>query len=285
MRNILLFIDDVAEAEPLAKKALKIANQCKANLQLCNVAASQVKEKLIIHHYDDVLLDECDGIDMEGLAQQLNITEQTEYAFVPLVSSLEINSFNSLTLREMVVSHHIWLIIMDKQQLDNLENVDAGNHALKVIENINCPVLLIPQHIECSDLNKIAYVTDLRYCDVGVLNFLKVFNAQLFVTHISAPGLPDMDEQYAQEILEGISSKVRYEKMFLRNLKKNKNIKNCIDTMMDTFEIKILALVNKKHQTFERLFDDFPQETQIYHNLPTMILPYFNWFNEPSFYS
>jgi hypothetical protein len=285
MRNILLFIDDVAEAQALAKKTLKIASQCKANLQLCNVAASQVKEKLIIHHYDDVLLDEYDGVDMEGLAQQLNITEQTEDAFLPFVNYLEINSFNSLTIREMVVSHHIWLIVMDKRQLDNLKNVDTGNLALKVIENINCPVLLIPQHIECSDLSKIAYVTDLRYCDLGVLNFLKAFNAQLFVTHISAPGLPDMDEQYAQEILKAISSKTSYENMFLRNLKKNKNIKNCIDTMMDTLEIKMLALVDKKHQTFERLFGDFPQEAQIYHNLPTMILPYLNWFNEASFYS
>ncbi|MDB5145785.1 MAG: hypothetical protein JWQ66_4498, partial [Mucilaginibacter sp.] len=90
--------------------------------------------------------------------------------------------------------------------------------------------------------------------------------------------LPDMDEQYAQEILETICSKVCYEKMSLVNLKKNKNIKNRIDAMIDIFEIKMLALVNKKHQTFERLFDDFPREAQIYHDLPTMILPYLNWF-------
>ncbi|MHB8207703.1 universal stress protein [Mucilaginibacter sp.] len=278
MRNILLFIDDVAEAPALAKKALKIANQCKANLQLCNVAASQVREKLIIHHYDDILLDEYDDVDLEGLAQQLNITDQTEDAFVPFVNCLEITSFNSRTIKEMVVSHHIWLIIMDERQLNSLENVDTGNRALKVIENINCPVLLIPQYIACCDFNKIAYVTDLRYCDLGVLNFLKVFNAQLFVTHLSAPGLPDMDEQYAREILEGMSSKISYEKLFLINLKKNKNIKNSIDTMVDILEIKMLALVNKKHQTFERLFDNFPQEAQIYHDLPTMILLYLNWF-------
>ncbi|MDB5029872.1 hypothetical protein [Mucilaginibacter sp.] len=267
MRNILLFIDDVAEAQPLAKKALKIANQCKANLQLCNVAASQVKEKLIIHHYDDILLDECDDVDMEGLAQQLNITDQTEGEFASVVNCLEINSFSSLTIKEMVVSNHIWLVIMD-----------TGNRALKVIENINCPVLLLPQYIACSDFNKIAFVTDLRYCDLGVLSFLKVFNAQLFITHLSAPGLPDMNEQYAQEILETICSIVSYEKMFLVNLKKNKNIKNRIDAMIGIFEIKMLTLVNKKHHTFERLFDNFPQEAQIYNNLPTMILPYLNWF-------
>jgi hypothetical protein len=285
MRNILLFIDDVAKVEGLAKKAIKIANQCKANLQLCNVAASQISEKLVIHDYDDVLLDECGGVDIEGLARQLNNTEQLDGAFVPVVDCLEINSFCANKIKEMVVSHGIWLIIMDDRQANNLKNVDTGNYALKVIENINCPVLLIPQDIAHIHFNRIAYVTDLRYCDLGVLNFLKVFNAQLFVTHISAPGLPDMDEQYAQEILEAISSEVRYEKLFLRNLKKNKNVKNCIDIVLDTLEIKMLVLVNKKHQTFERLFDNFPQETQIYHHLPTMILPFLNWFDVASFYS
>ena len=92
MRNILLFINNVAEARGLAKKAIKIANQCKANLQLCNVAASQISEKLVIHDYD-VLLDECDGVDIEDSAQQLNITEQLDGAFVPVVDCLEINSF------------------------------------------------------------------------------------------------------------------------------------------------------------------------------------------------
>ncbi|MDB5154604.1 MAG: hypothetical protein JWR54_3355 [Mucilaginibacter sp.] len=289
MRNILLFIDNVAEARGLAKKAIKIANQCKANLQLCNVAASQVKEKLAIHHYedtlDDVLLDQCDGVDIEDLAQQLKIPEQPEGAFVPVINCLEINSFSTCIIREMVVSHHIWLIIMDERQLNNLKNIDTGNYALKVIENINCPALLIPEHMQFSHFNKIAYVTDLRYCDLGVLNFLKVFNAQLFVTHISAPGLPDMEERYAQEILEVISATARYEWMFLRNLKKNENIKNSIDKVLDTLEIKMFVVVNKKHQTFERLFDDFPKETQIYHNLPTLIFPYLNWFNLVSFYT
>ena len=282
----MLFIDNIDEAESLAKKAIKIASQCKANLQLCNVAASQVKEKLFIYYNDndDVLLDECDGVDMEELTQQLKITEQPEGAFVPTINCLEMNSFNPQIIREMVVSQNIWLIIMDERQLNHLKDDDMGNYALKVIGNINCPVLLIPQHIEVSYFIKIAYVTDLRYCDIGVIKFLKLFKAQLFVTHISAPGLPDMEELYAQEILEVISGKANYREMFLLNLK-NKNIKNDIDKVLDTIEIKVLGLVNKKHQTFERLFDDYPEKTQIYHNLPTLIFPFLNWFNPMSFYT
>jgi nucleotide-binding universal stress UspA family protein len=286
MRNILLFIDSAEEAEGLVKNALKIANQCKANLQLCNVAPSQVKEKLSVnHYYSNILLHEPEGIDIEEFARQLKVADQINGGFVPVVHCLELSSFTPRTIREMVIRNNVWLIIIDERQLNQLKNIDSGNFASRVIENINCPVLLVPQHFEMSYFHKIAYVTDLRYCDLGVVQFLKVFNAQLFVTHISAPGLPDMEERYAQEILaEEVSVKANYLKMFLRNLK-NKNIKESVDKVLDTLEIKMLALVSKKHQTFERLFDRFPEKTQIYHNLPTLIFPYLNWFNQVSFYT
>ena len=279
-----MFIDNVAGAESLAKKALKIAGQCKANLKLCNIVTSQVKEKLLAHHYDFVLLDE-EGFDIRDLAKQLKVAELTHSEFIPTIDCFEISNFNPATIREMVIRHNIWLIIMDEPQLNHIKNFDSGNYALKVINNINCPVLLMPQDIELSYLNKIAYVTDLRYCDLGVIRFLKVFNAMVFVTHVSAPGLPDMEERYAQEILaEEVSVKANYWKLFLRNIK-SRNIKEDVNKILDTLEIRMLAFVNKKHQTFERLFDNYPDRAQIYHNLPTLIFPYLNWFNQSSFYS
>jgi nucleotide-binding universal stress UspA family protein len=286
MRNILLFIDNVSESEDLAKMALKIANQCEANLHLCNVSTSQVNKKVLIHHdHEDVLTDRHINADIPGLAKQLKIDEQPEQVFIPSIRCFELGSFNPRAIAEMVVRNNVWMIVIDERQLNHLKNIDSGNFALRVIENINCPVLIIPEDFELSYFNKIAYVTDLRYCDFGVVNFLKVFNAQLFVNHISAPGLPDMDDRYAQEILtDVVSVKANYLKMFLRNLK-SKNIKASIDSVLDTLEIKMTALVGKKHQTFERLFDRFPEKIQIYHSLPTLIFPYLNWFNQASFYT
>ena len=286
MRNILLIIDDVKEARSLAKKALKVARQCRANLQLCNAAKAVAKENFFVHYSDDdVLLEENDGIDIHELAGQLTIADPPEGMFVPTVNCLEINSFTPAMIREIVINNDIWLIIMGEQRLYQLKNKDIANPAFEVIDNINCPVLIMSQHMDFNYFNRISYVTDLRYCDLGVMQFLKVFSAQLFVTHVSAPGLPDMEERYAQELLaEEISTKVNYSKMFLRNLK-SKNVKDSIDRVLDTLEIKMLAFVNKKHQTFERLFDDFNDKPRIYHNVPTLIFPYLNWFHKASFYS
>jgi hypothetical protein len=183
-----------------------------------------------------------------------------------------------------VIRHNVWMMILGEQSLDQLKNADTFNFAIKMINNINCPVLVMPDKLDMSFFDRVAYITDLRYCDIGVIRFLKILNAQLFVTHISAPGLPDLEERYAQDILsEEISVKANYQKIFLRNIK-NKNIKGAIDYVVDTVEIKMLALVNKKHQTVERLYDNYAEKTQLYQKLPALIFPYLNWFNQASFY-
>jgi nucleotide-binding universal stress UspA family protein len=284
MRNILLFIDDWAKAETLAKKALKVAQLCKANLQLCNAVKTKIQAKLLSNHYDDEVVLEDEGLDIKELALRLKKTEHHESAFRPAINCVEMFNFNSATIRETVIRNNVWMVIMGEQRLDQLNNTESANFGVKIINNINCPVLIVPEKFELTSLDRVGYITDLRYCDLGVIKFLKVLNAQLYVAHISAPGLPDMEERYAQDILAGdISIKSNYQKMFLRNIK-NKNIKGAIDYVVDTVELKMLAMVNKKHQTIERLYDNYAEKTHLYHDIPALIFPYLNWYNQPSFY-
>jgi hypothetical protein len=284
MRNILLFTGNSQGAENLIKKALRIARQCKANLLLCNYLNTTVKEKELVAEFEDEMITGTESFkEMEELAVQLAF-EKPGTEPVTKINCVQVNNFNQNAIRDMVIQHNIWLIIMD-DQMAQLKSDHSDDNALKIINNLNCPVLLLPEHAQFNGINKIAYVTDLRYCDLGVIRFLKVFNTPIFVTHISAPGLPDLEERYAQEILaDVVSVKANYWKIFLRNIK-SKNIHGPINTVFDALEIKMLAFVNKKHQTLERLFDNFPQKTQVYHNVPTLIFPYLNWFNQASFYN
>jgi len=284
MRNILLFTGNGRGAEALAKKALRIARQCKANLLLCNYSENIVKEKELVPHFEDELITGAESFkDVEELASQLAF-EKPGTETVTKINCLQLNDLNQNAIREMVIQHNIWLIIMD-DQMAQFKSDHSDDSALKIMNNLNCPVLLVPEQAQFTGISKIAYVTDLRYCDLGVIRFLKVFNTPIFVTHISAPGLPDLEERYAQEILaEVVSVKSNYWKIFLRNIK-SKNIHGPINTVFEALEIKMLAFVNKKHQTLERLFDNFPQKTEVYHNVPTLIFPYLNWFNQASFYN
>jgi nucleotide-binding universal stress UspA family protein len=284
MRNILLFIDDRAKADVLAKKALKIARQCRANLQLCNAVKTKVQAKLLINHFDDEVVLEEEGLDIRELALRLKNIEFHDSTFHPAIHCVELFNFNSVTIRDTIIRNNVWMVIMGEQRLDQLKDTESPNFGVKIINNINCPVLLIPDKFELTALNRIGYITDLRYCDLGVIKFLKVLNAHLYITHISAPGLPDMEERYAQDILAGdISLKANYQKIFLRNIK-NKNIKGAIDYVVDTVELKMLAMVNKKHQTIERLYDNYAEKAHLYHDIPALIFPYLNWYNQSSFY-
>jgi hypothetical protein len=170
-------------------------------------------------------------------------------------------------LREIVIKQRIRLIITTKR--------------LKACENINCPVLFFPGRIAFCYFNSLAYLTDIRYCDQGVIRFLKAFNAPIFVTHITAPGLTDMEEQYAQDLLHNyIAVSSDCPKLSLRNIR-GREIADSIDAEYRSLGIKLLALVNKKHGILERLFTG---RSRYYHQLPFILFPYLDWFHDPSFY-
>jgi hypothetical protein len=133
-------------------------------------------------------------------------------------------------------------------------------------------------------LNNVAYATDLRYFDHGVIRFLKVFKSSIYVIHISAPGLVDMHEPFAQDLLKaGINPKVNYQKLFLRNIR-GKHIAAEIDLVLDPLEIKVFSFSSNKHQTLERLLGEPGDKIHHFHDLPYLVFPYLNWHNDPSFY-
>ncbi|MDP9047602.1 MAG: universal stress protein, partial [Bacteroidota bacterium] len=143
MRNILLFIDDVTKAESLAKKALKIARQSRANLQLCNAVKTRVQKRLLANHYDDeITFEDTESVDLKELAMKLKSIDYPEGSYRPAINCVEMLNFNSATIRETIIRHNIWMVVMGEQNLEQLKNADSLNFAVKMINNINCPVLV-----------------------------------------------------------------------------------------------------------------------------------------------
>jgi len=110
------------------------------------------------------------------------------------------------------------------------------------------------------------------------VNFLKIFNAFIFITHLSASGIPDLDESYAQSILsEEIAVRTGYKKLFLRNIKRV-NLVNDLEKVIESTQVGLCAIVNKKHRLLEELFPPKPVEIRNFRRLPLLIFPYFDWF-------
>ncbi|RKR82501.1 nucleotide-binding universal stress UspA family protein [Mucilaginibacter gracilis] len=278
MNNILVLINLSAGAERIAKLSLKVAQQLSANVLLCNVFELPVRTPLVLagggdatDHFEDKLY-----LSIEELADKVKTHYYYEHrneAHQPKINCLHTTVFNSDKIKSLVAENHVNMIVTGIPDL--LELNTSG--LLSIINNADCPVLVIPENVNFSTFDSTAYLTDLRYCDVAVVNFLKKFNSKIFVTHVSSSGIPDIEDCYAQNLLtDAVANKVGYNKLFLRNIK-GTNRKRDLETVTNTAAIKFFTIVNHKHYVLERFLSDTSTTRRNYHNVPLMIIPYPNW--------
>ncbi len=93
------------------------------------------------------------------------------------------------------------LVVMGSHKSNGLARFLFGSHTHNVLDNINCPVLLVPESLKYKGISSMAYATDLTFNDLKVINYLisiaKPFNAEVFVSHISPNDLPGLDPDKA----------------------------------------------------------------------------------------
>lgn len=277
MKNILVLIDLNKAPENILRSASKIADQIHANLVVSCFQhdVSMIEE---FHDSEGHLQDGKYFSCSEHLADFLR-TESSFYEdFGTQITCIDPVEDDQQAIKKFVVKNNILMTIQSMP--DSIEFTDdhAGSSMSEMVNAINCPHLFIPDHLDLMQLDKIAYLTDLRYCDIGVVNFLKAFNAFIFVTHLSASGIPDLDESYAQSILsEEIAVHTGYNKLFLRNIKRV-DMLNYLEKIIESTHVGLCAIVNKKHRLLEELFPSNPVEIRNFRRLPLLIFPYFDWF-------
>ncbi|HEY8784163.1 MAG TPA: hypothetical protein VIM16_21220 [Mucilaginibacter sp.] len=277
MKNILVLIDLNKAPENILRSASKIANQLHANLVL---SCFQYDVSLIeeLHDSEGLLHDEKYFSCSEHLADFLRAEPSFYGDFGRQITCIDPVDDDLQTIKKFVVNNNILMTIQSMPESMESNDDNVGISIPDMVKFINCPHLFIPDHMDLTLIDKIAYFTDLRYCDTGVVNFLKIFNAFIFITHLSASGIPDLDESYAQSILsEEIAVRTGYKKLFLRNIKRV-NLVNDLEKVIESTQVGLCAIVNKKHRLLEELFPPKPVEIRNFRRLPLLIFPYFDWF-------
>lgn len=276
MKNILVLIDLDKEAVNISKSALNIARQLHANLVLSCLHHSA---SLIVafHDQEGILPDEKHFTSTEDLADFLKSEALSDNEFNQSIVCIDLVDNGPQTIKKFVAKNNIWMIIKEMPEFSDL-NIEDSESICNIVKCINCPHLFIPHHSNLTLIDKIAYLTDLRYCDTGVVRFLKAFNAFVFITHISANGLPDIAENYAQTIMtEEIAIKTRYNKLFLRIIKRNDKSGE-LEKVIAGNAIQMCAVVNKKQQLLEELFSVGTNKIKNICQIPLLIIPFFDWF-------
>ncbi len=266
MKTILVLTDFSIRAEHATFYALKLAQKVKANLLLCNVfdIADTRPESAIAPwpagNFEN--FEENSNNNMAELTCRLNIQLKNRTAvgeFMPEIKHCSRPGPLSEAIIEMTSRHHIQMAVISTHSADGLSTFLLGDHANEIIENAQCPVLIVPYQLPFSGFKKIAFATDLTHSGADILHSLyglsKYFDSEILITHVTAERSASTEER---DIINGFfdsrPADVNYPKMYYRAIR-NKSIAAGLSLLAEQSDIDLLVLVHRKRNLFQKLFE------------------------------
>jgi hypothetical protein len=264
MKSILVINDHSPAAFYAAKLALSIAQKMNANLVLLNIAIPVIVLPVSAYEYVPAGA-ETDFIEYPDipLHEQLNRQNKTVENFQPDIISIDATVFSVAELAPVVNRGDIWMVIKgipgDKTMLQK-----SALHMQAILNQLNCPLMVVPEQTAVRDFKQIIHTIDLRYCKLPVIRFLaalaKPYAAHLLIAHVPMNGLPDMDQSYALTLFnEEISPYVRYDKLYFDHIKE-KNQERVFDVLANGMNTDLLAVVNNRFH-FDEIIDEYKGQT------------------------
>lgn len=179
------------------------------------------------------------------------------------------------SVRNHVVEKKIDMIVMGTKGASGLKKVIVGSNAADVIKKVKCPTLVVPEDANFTDLHEIAFPTDyLLTYGVALLkplyNILDIHNSSLQVVHITKKTAElSIDQQDNKDLLNEYFNKFRIK---FYNLS-NKNVEAAIECFVQSRDIKMMAMVAKNLNYFQRILFHSKIEEITYHtHIPFLVM-------------
>ncbi|MBL7729091.1 MAG: universal stress protein [Dinghuibacter sp.] len=153
-------------------------------------------------------------------------------------------------LEEAVKDTGVDLVIMGINESNALDQFLVGSTTLRLIKKHISPVLIVPEGVSYSEINKLVFASDLEDTDnctpVSLIRHLcGVFNTNINVVHVGGYYNPDERTIQASKLDE-----CKPEYHFLEG----SNIAHPINQFVAETGAGLLIMVSRKHDFFERLF-------------------------------
>jgi nucleotide-binding universal stress UspA family protein len=249
MKNIFVINDGSDQTITAARLALNIAQKVNADLLVANV----YKEKSFVIARDRAFADIAHDYLPEELAPALvtrlaELNEQAASGFKPHIGFVDASDFSLNELVYFINKNNIWMMIKGTGE-DNQTYLSTNIQS--IINRVACPLMLVPEKYELKDFERMAYMADLRYCNIPVLNYLgqiaRRYDAKIQVAHVSAKGLPDMDESYARTFFsDAICRRVQYDQLYFNNIR-DKDLEKVLDVLIHGMKTDLLVLMNHQY--------------------------------------
>ncbi|TCD04413.1 hypothetical protein EZ449_17400 [Pedobacter frigidisoli] len=275
MKSIIIINDQSPESEHAAAFALILAQRIGVNIIVANLPV--LKLTTDEYGWTDTLPEIINAVSIDTkMVKNLLERKMLHPGFKPVIQELSFSCENG-DLYKLASENEILLVIkgLDEFLPEALLNVNLAINNL--LHKIHVPLMIIPSSWSDNELKRMVYLTDLRFCGLGMVKFLAnlatCWDANLVIAHSSASGLPQMEINQAEEVFnQEVSHNVGYKKLFLNMLDQNE----CIDTLevvVSEMKADLLILVDQ-HFHFNFLTQQyFKDKCSLYKPVPILILP------------
>lgn len=178
-------------------------------------------------------------------------------------------------VKDMVEKEGADLVVMGTQGATGAKEILFGTHAVHVIKQVPCPVLVVPSGYEYEMPKEILFPTDyeVEYEKLPLQILLDIANlhqASVEIAHISTgyelTGIQETNRKKLGKLLGKIAH-------FFHDLP-SQEIITAVNTFQEKTRVNILVMVRNKHTFVERLFIEPVVKKIAFHiKIPFMVIP------------
>jgi hypothetical protein len=274
MKTILVFNDNSPEAVNAAEFAMAIAQKVEAEILLLNLLKLGQNELISSNTKE--------GNTIRTIAADAGLTRHLyrlpkNDGFKPAICDIDASGFTIEGISELVINKNIWFMVKGLETSRVTHLALTHINVQSILNRVACPLLLVPAKYKERGFGNIAYTVDMRYFRPHIARFLadfaQAYHANLIVEHLSAKGLPHLDDKYALSLFhDNVKTKIKYDKLYFNNIKE-RNLDAAMDVIVNTLHADLLAFANHRFH-FEEIFgqninDSLPEQIPV----PAIIFP------------
>ena len=276
MKTIFVINDGSSAAVHAAKTALMIAVSAQANLLVANICkVSKLVTAKVMAGYGARQITPAAEYMLIGMLNKLN---DYTTGYKPTISAIALPECNAAELAKLTWNEHIWMIV---KGVPASSADDDGMGALNIqtlLNKVQCPLLMIPENWAIKPMERMTYIADLRYCRLNIVGYLaemaQPMKTKLAIAHLSAKGLPDIEEIYSQQLFkDNIASHIKNSTLIFNNIRE-RDIARAIDVIINGLHNDLLILVNHRFHFKQVLGDYLTSKLPAYVTVPLLIFPY-----------
>ena len=171
------------------------------------------------------------------------------------------------SIGNIVAENNVDLIIMGTQGASGLEKVLIGSYTAAILDETECPVLVVPTGAAFKGIKKIMYATDFQFNDFTAINqvadIARIFDAEIIITHISTTPAKEKEEETMEWFMEIAEANISYPNVTFRSFA-GSDVSGQLTGLVKGINADLLCMSTVRRTFFEKLFKSSLTKKMVY---------------------